>query len=82
MLPIFSTGRFGSAEVDHVLLGIIVLFDQTLMSVMDHFGDGWESLIEGDGDYNTWVVFRRISRLFDVSDAIQFYLRNSENIRE
>ena len=32
----------------HVLLGIIVLVDQTLMLVVDNFGDGWESLIKGE----------------------------------
>ena len=39
----------------HVLLGIIVLVDQTLMLVVDHFGDGWESLIKGEVEYNTLV---------------------------
>ena len=50
------TQVFSSAEGDHggeghVLLGIIILFDQTLMLVVDRFGDGWESLIKGEGDY-------------------------------
>ena len=36
-------------------LGIIILVDQTLMLVVDHFGDGWESLIKGEGEYNTLV---------------------------
>ena len=47
------TQVFSSAEGDHggeghVLLGIIVLVDQTLMLVVDNFGDGWESLIKGE----------------------------------
>ena len=54
------TQVFSSAEGDHggeghVLLGIIILVDRTLMLVVDHFGDGWESLIKGEGEYNTLV---------------------------